>query len=202
MTTTFTLESFGKTKPHQTTVFLRQDSLERIKKDSFQAGYTQGYNNASQEVGAEKTKAMLALTMSLEDFSFTSIEARQAVLASLSPLIFKMVEVVLPCAFKEGLAEIVAAQIKTLAANMTDGPIAVKCAAQNLSIIEALTREFRDGNASFTIVATVDPNCGSDEIWLSSPAGERHIDLNIAIEAIQLAVSNFFNMASEDHTYG
>ncbi|NOX41162.1 MAG: hypothetical protein GXP05_11825 [Alphaproteobacteria bacterium] len=204
MSSTFTFESFGTQNSHHSTMFLPKDRLEQIKKETFQAGYRQGYAKASQELGVEKAKAISALSLSLEDFCFTSIEARQAVLASLSPLISKMVEVVLPGAFKEALAEIIAAQIKTLAASMTDGPILVKCSAQNLPVVEALIHEYRDTSpdSSFTATATLDPNCGANEIWLSSPIGERHIDLNSAIDAIQLAVSNFFNMASEDQTYG
>ncbi len=204
MASTFTFESFSKQNPHQATVFLPKNSLERIKKETFQAGYRQGYANASQELNAEKTKAALALSLSLEDFCFTSIEARQAVLASLSPLISKMVEVVLPGVFNEALAEIIAAQIKTLAVSMTDGPILVKCSAQNLPLVEALIKDQRGtgSGSSITATATLDSNCGAGEIWLSSPTGERHIDLSSALDAIQLAVSNFFNMASEDQTYG
>ncbi|MCA8869515.1 MAG: hypothetical protein KDA67_12750 [Rhodobacteraceae bacterium] len=196
MATPVNLEFFEEGDAETRTMFLSADRLIDLRKQSFERGHAEGFLAATSKTKAIEAEVAEHLIASIRDISFTHIEARRAVLNSLEPLLIRLVEIVMPVLSKNALADMVITQATALAEFMTDGTITVTCAPVAVPILTTALAEADKLSINAAVVS--DPTCTPGEVRITSPEGERHIDLDQAVNGIRDSVMAYYQLMSEE----
>jgi flagellar biosynthesis/type III secretory pathway protein FliH len=200
MATSLNLQNFSDNNSVSPTLFLPRDRLSQIKKEALRTGFEQGYRQAREEFDAQTSDTASRLSENLQDIEFTHMEARNSILDSLEPLIRKLVSHLLPGLASDVLSDVIAAQVISVASLMTDAPIRICCAPENVRPLEDTIARMSD--LSVSVLVEANPNLNSLEVTLRTSESERHLDIGRILEGIQDGVSEFYKMAMKGKVNG
>jgi flagellar biosynthesis/type III secretory pathway protein FliH len=194
------LQNFSASASASPTLFLPRDRLSQIKADALQVGHDRGYQQARDELDAQNSETASLLSDKLQAIAFSHFEARKSVLDTLEPLIRQMVDLILPALASDALADVVAAQVLSVAALITDSPIRVSCAPENAAALEAMIARLPEFPVPVMVVgeAELQPL----EVRLTTSESERHLDIARILDGIRDGVSEFYKLATKEKHYG
>lgn len=173
---------------------LVQQDLEEARLQSYEQGYSAGWDDAVAAQDAEIARLRADLGRNLEDLSFTYHEAHSHVLRTLEPLLHDMVTKVLPAINRESLGHVVLDHLRPLARELAGAPIAVVANPVNRPLIERLLT----AEADFPLSFADEPSLGEGQVYLKLGEAESRVDLDGVIAAISAAVSAFFRIEKQE----
>lgn len=172
---------------------LREDELEDVRLQSYEQGYTAGWDDAVAAQDSELARLRGELGRNLEDLSFTYHEAHSHVLRTLEPLLHDMVTKVLPTLARESLGLVVLDHLRPLARELAGAPITVVANPENRPAIERLLV----AEAGFPLSFAEEPSLGQGQVHLRLGEAESHVDLDGVVAAIAAAVAAFFRIEKQ-----
>ncbi|MCF6273327.1 MAG: hypothetical protein L3J37_09100 [Rhodobacteraceae bacterium] len=155
-------------------------SFDALRENAFKDGVKSGAEAATRAFETEKLRTLSPILEALNDMAFSQVEARQAILTSLRPLIKQMVEAVLPQCAAQGLAEEISAVVYLACEKAPKSRIVIQVASDAVSAIQ---EQLASTKADFIVVPgpTLDPlhakvtwQGGFDDINLASVMAELH----------------------------
>lgn len=194
------LKIFARVPDETATVFIPQGRLDDIRSQAQKRGYALGYEQAREDVEANRLQQAAKALERLQDLHFSQSEARAAVLDSLEPLLRRMCDTILPACARLGLGTFLREQVMELADRQTGGQLSVLCADDDFAALsqelDALKRQPAD------VAIIIDPELETGVIRLKSTDGEKKVDLQQAVAGIQTAITEFFAQISEASSDG
>lgn len=165
---------------------LLQD-FDSARAQAFADGIKSGADATSKAFEAEKLRLLTPILESLNDIGFSQIEAGNAILHSLRPLIDTMIGAILPHAAKQGFADEVAALVHQAAEKSVQGCITVSVPPD---AVEAISAMLASTTTSHQVVADAAlPDLSAIVTW---GTGFDRIDLIDVQQQIQSAVDEFY----------
>ncbi len=187
MSITHLLEDFGgvlRGRP----VSITDISLEEERLASFEKGYQAGWDDAAKSQAEDQRSVTADLAQNLQDLTFTYEEAYAAVLQSLHPLLEQMVATVLPNISQQTLAPRLAELLRERVKAHGHQPFEIVTAPDDMTRMEILTEALPE----MQIVLRQDDTLTRGQLYLRFGDTEEEIDLKSVLDAIEQAVSGFF----------
>lgn len=188
MSITHLLEDFGGTL-RGTPVSITDISLEEERLASFEKGYQAGWDDAAKSQAEDQRSVTADLAQSLQDLTFTYEEAYAAVLQSLRPLLEQMVATVLPTISQQTLAPRLADLLRARVKAHGHQSFEIVTAPDDMTRMEILTEALPD----MQIALRQDDTLARGQLYLRFGVTEEEIDLKSVLDAIEQAVSGFFD---------
>ena len=164
------------------------ESFEAMRENAFKDGVKSGAEAATRAYEAEKLRTLAPILEALNDMSFSQIEARQAMLNSLRPMIAKLVEAVLPQSAHHGLAAGISELVARACEKSPESRIVIFVAPDAVSAIQAL---LAPSKADFSVEP--EPEFDGLQARIEWQGGYDQIDLDAALNEIRTAVDGFFS---------
>ena len=117
----------------------RAAALAEARAAGFAEGFEAGRSFARQEAGADREAARVRALAALEALSFTHVEARAHVLASIMPFIAAAAGRLLPALADRGLPALVAEEVAVLAAEAAPDTLSLRAGSAAAQFLEGLT---------------------------------------------------------------
>ena len=194
------LERLNQHHDNSPIMFLPKDRLEEIKTEAFDKGVKLGIRNARQEQNSLEADLAKSLRNKIQEMSFSHFEARQNIMLSLEELVTKMVELVLPEIASDGLVAVFTRQLLLTASDLTDGPIQILCAPENVPILERALGDLPELPVAAALKA--DTTKTALEIEFKASGCERIIDVDQALVAIRDSITSFYNPSPQEQSHG
>jgi len=180
------LEDFGAATG--ATLSMTDVKLEEQKLESFETGYTAGWEDAAKAQADDATRISADFARNLQELSFTYQEAHAQVLDALTPLLEGMVETVLPDLARRTLAprlvDMVQEKARTLAGSTRfEIVVAPACRAALEPLLE--------GVVSPPVTLREEPSLGDGQAYIAAGDTETEIDLDEVLAGIGEAVAGF-----------
>jgi|SRR6056297_113438 len=180
------LEDFGAATG--ATLSMTDVKLEEQKLESFETGYTAGWEDAAKAQADDATRISADFARNLQELSFTYQEAHAQVLDALTPLLEGMVETVLPDLARRTLAprlvDMVQEKARTLAGSTRfEIVVAPACRAALEPLLE--------GVVSPPVTLREEPSLGEGQAYIAAGDTETEIDLDEVLAGIGEAVAGF-----------
>jgi len=171
------------------------ESFEALRDNAYSDGVKSGAEAASRAFEDEKIRTLAPILEALNDMSFSQVEACQAMLKSMRPMVEQLVQTVLPEATRQGFGAEVAALICKAYEKAPASQIEIHVATDAVASIQTF---LAPAKADFLIV----PDSTLDGLqarvnWLG---GYDQIDLNGALENVNAAIDAFFNTIEKTGT--
>lgn len=180
------LEDFGAAAG--ATLSMTDVKLEEQKLESFETGYTAGWEDAAKAQADDATRISADFARNLQELSFTYQEAHAQVLDALTPLLEGMVETVLPDLARRTLAprlvDMVQEKARTLAGS-TRFEIVVA------PVCRAALEPLLEGVVSPPVSLREEPSLGEGQAYIAAGDTETEIDLDEVLAGIGEAVAGF-----------
>lgn len=175
------------------------DSLtEQDKLEAFEQGYKAGWDDSTSAQQQDQSRITADLESTLKDLSFTFHEARTHVLQGVEPLVYELVEKVLPAFAKEGLPKIVSDRLSSAFAELSDRPVILSVSPQTRPAVEvALPKD-----PGFPITIKEEPTLGDGQVFLNLGASEELLDLDESIRCVKKSIEEFFEINSRKQVNG
>ena len=187
MSITHLLEDFGGTLRGRP-VSITDISLEEERLASFEKGYQAGWDDAAKSQAEDQRSVTADLAQNLQDLTFTYEEAYAAVLQSLRPLLEQMVTTVLPTISQQTLAPRLAELLRERVKAHGQQTFEIVTAPGDMTRMEILTQALPE----MQIALRQDDTLAVGQLYLSFGDAEEEIDLKSVLDAIEQAVSGFF----------
>lgn len=182
------LEVFDRGDRGAARVDMTRDEIEEERLQSFEKGYTAGWDDAVAAQEGETARLTAELVQRIGDMGFSYREARAHVIAALEPLLQDMVAKVLPAIARGTLGPAVVEQLMPLAHQAAGAPVeAVMNPATRLLIGPLL-----EAQGAVPVVLRENLAFTDGRVDLVGSAGERRVDLDRVIAAIADAIQQFF----------
>jgi hypothetical protein len=180
--------------------FLEAGRLADLLETARQEGFDHGIRATRDELEAGKLETTARLSETLSDRCFTHSEVRRALLASLEPLIEQMVALMLPGLARDGLIDVVKAEVLSLAGLLTDGPVQLTCHPELVSVLRSMLSD-TPGEATRIQVSGA-PEFDLLKVTLVAGAAERSIDIPRALADVRAKMAGFFQHTEEERALG
>lgn len=180
------------------TVVLDTMLLEETKLQSYDAGYSAGWEDATAAQANDQTRIGADLARNLQSLGFTFHEARTHVLQALEPLFSEIVGRLLPQLSRETLAATVLDVLMPMAEKLADTPVTLVLNPAVRASVEALLQQ----TTSMPLNIVEEPSLSEGQIYLKLAGSETEINLDRAIAEITSAVRGFFKLHQQDHKHG
>lgn len=182
------------------TLFLPEDRLREIKNAAYETGRAEGFAEARGRNDETRKNLLRDISQQLERFDFNHVEARQAVLRSLEPLLNALLTKLLPALVDASFLAKLQDEIMTVAAERTDGRLELCC---NPTVAEILKSQLSaDAGILPRINLITDDSMTDHAARVTYPGGGREIDLDNALVEIAASVQAFFGLLKEEQAYG
>ncbi|RBI71138.1 hypothetical protein DQW77_12770 [Roseovarius sp. TE539] len=180
------LEDFGAAAG--ATLSMTDVKLEEQKLESFETGYTAGWEDAAKAQADDATRISADFARNLQELSFTYQEAHAQVLDALTPLLEGMVETVLPDLARRTLAPRLVDMVQEKARSLTGSTrfeivVAPACRAALEPLLE--------GVVSPPVTLREEPSLGEGQAYIAAGDTETEIDLDEVLAGIGEAVAGF-----------
>ena len=171
-----------------TPVSITDVSLEEERLASFEKGYQAGWDDAAKSQAEDQRSVTADLAQNLQDLTFTYEEAHAAVLQSLRPLLEQMIAAVLPGIGQETLVPRLAELLRERVQAHGRQAIEIVTATDDMTRMEILVEALPD----MQITLRPDDTLARGQLYLRFGDTEEKIDLKSVLDAIEQAVSGFF----------
>lgn len=193
------LEVFEATSaPSSDTVITDLSALEEARLESYEKGYSAGWEDAAAAQKDETTQLAAELSRNLQALAFTYHEARVHVLRALEPLLMGMVDQILPETARGTLGPTVLKALAPLAEEMAEAPIKVLFNPMARPALEAMLV----GLKSPPLELVEEPTLGEAQVYLRLGDSEVRVDLDGAIAEIKTALTDFLTLSTKELTHG
>jgi flagellar assembly protein FliH len=163
------------------------ESFEALRDSAYSEGVKAGAEATSRAFEDEKIRTLAPILEALNDMGFTQVEACQAMLESMRPMVEQLVETVLPDSARQGLASEVAALLGKAYEKAPTARIVITVNPDAVSSIQSL---LAPSKADFTIEP--DPALGELQARVNWQGGYDQINLDEALKDVRAAIDTFF----------
>lgn len=164
------------------------ESFEALRDTAFNDGVKSGADAASRAFEAEKIRTLAPILEALNDLAFSQIEARQAALNSMRPMVDQLLKTLLPDAAQQGLGAEISALLANAYEKSPQTRIVISVAPDAVSSIRSL---LASAKADFSIEP--DPSLTALQAKVGWQGGFDQVDLDAALTDVRQAVDNFFS---------
>lgn len=200
MTIAHLLEDFGfNSRPEPTpAIAVTEEILDETRAQSFETGYSAGWDDAVTAKDQEVTKISATLATSLQDLNFTYTEAQSQLIESLDPMFKVLTSAVLPDAMAASFGHHIVEQLTEMAKNQTDQGMAIVVAAGEGNAVRALLGE------EFSVPVSVkeDDVLEPGQAYLRVGTSERELNSSALMESVRDSIDAFTYHFKEDSLYG
>lgn len=188
--------SGGKTLP--STLLLTRERLHAIRSEALETGRNEASVQFRAGENAARKKAIAALERAASDMTFTHVEARQAVLSSLAPLLTEVFSKVLPQVAQAALPQIIAEEVGKIVNKAQSGPIRVGCAPD---LVEAVSSILSEETANLEVKVQADPSLAEGQCQINGPHIELDIDMPRVLAEMTEALTSFSESLIEETSH-
>lgn len=181
------LDFGGSGSATQPLSILGESAFEEQKLESFEQGYTAGWDDSLKMQSEEQDRVTGTLARNLEDLSFTYQEAYTQMLNSVTPIFGAMVDRVLPEVMKDTVGHIIVEQLQDIVGNQTNQPITLSVPQGYSTAVQSIMPEI--GGMSVTV--SEDINLIDGQVYLKIGGVEREVDTTGMMNDIRTAVHGF-----------
>ena len=160
-------------------------------------GYRAGWDDASNAVSEDQTRARAELARNMQTLSFTYHEARGHVLKAVEPLLLQIVGQLLPEIARETLAPFVLETLMPLAETLGDAPVTLVINPVARAAVEALLEQA----TGLPMTIEEEPTLGEGQVYIRMGTFEAQVDLDKATADIAAAVRGFFDLTGKDRPH-
>lgn len=172
------------------TVVLNALALEESKLESYEKGYTAGWDDAAAAQTQDQKHASAELARNFQTLDFTYQEARTHVLMAIKPLLNALVGSLLPELARDTLAPTVLETLMPIAESLADAPITLVLNPHARVAVEVMLKDA----TGLPLHIIEEPSLGEGQVFLRVGDTETEVNLERAINDISLAVRNFFEL--------
>lgn len=193
------LEDFGfNTRAETTAVAVSEEVLDETRAESFETGYSAGWDDAVTAKDQEVTNISATLATSLQDLNFTYTEAQSQLIESLDPMFKVLTSAVLPDAMAASFGHHMVEQLTEMAKDQSDQGMAIVVAAGEGASVRALLGE------SFSVPVTVkeDEILEHGQAYLRVGSAERELNSAALLDSVRDSIDAFTYHFKEDSLYG
>lgn len=187
-----------QTPNERQTVVMQVSAVEDARLESYEAGYSAGWEDAASASSDEQGRITSELANNLQRLSFTYQEARMHVLRSVQPVIVSLTTQLLPQLAQEVLAPVVLESLMPLIDEMADAPIRVVLNPVSRPAVERLLSQA----AGLPLIVEEEPTLGEGQVYLRFGDVEHRVDLDQAVKDISRAVHEFFDYSEKEAEHG
>lgn len=164
------------------------ESFEALRESAYSDGVKSGAEAASRAFEDEKTRTLAPILEALNDMSFTQVEACQATLKSMRPMIEQMVQTVLPESARVGFGSEIAALLSKAYEKAPASHITISVAPDAVKSIQAA---LSPSKADFKVLG--DPALDGLQAKVNWHGGYDQIDIDAALNELRISIDTFFN---------
>lgn len=172
--------------------------LEEAKLESFDAGYSAGWEDAAAAQSGDQSRIRADLARSLQDLGFTYQEARSHLLRSLRPLLEDVLLRLVPEISREALGAIVLDTLMPLAESLADTPVTLVVNPAARPAVEPLLASA----TGLPLVIEEEPSLGEGQVYLRLAGNEVLIDTDRAVATISAALRGFLDLSLKENSHG
>ena len=198
MTIAHLLEDFGVVTPVIPENSFSEEIVEEAKLESFEKGYSAGWDDAVDAKDNETTRISASLATSLEDLNFTYHEAQSQLIESLDPMFKVLTSVILPDTMAAAFGHHIIDHLNDMAKSQTNGPMEIVVAAGEGAGLRALLGE----NFPVEVFVREDASFSEGQAQLRVGTAERELNSSALIDSISESISAFSTQFKEDSQYG
>jgi len=164
------------------------ESFEALRDSAYNDGVKSGAEAASRAFEEEKIRTLAPILEALNDMGFTQIEASQAMLKSMRPMVEQLVQTVLPESARLGFGAEVAALLAKAYEKAPTARIVISVAPDAVASIQSL---LAPSKADFSVEP--DPALNGLQARVNWQGGYDRIDLDAALKDVRAAIGTFFH---------
>ena len=164
------------------------ESFEALRESAYNEGVKSGAEAASRAFEDEKIRTLAPILEALNDMGFTQVEACQAMLKSMQPMVEKLVETVLPATARQGFGAEVAALLLKAYEKAPAAHIVISVAPDAVAAIHAF---LAPSKADFAVEPN--PDLTDLQARVSWQGGYDQLDLDATIADVRTAIETFFS---------
>ncbi|MCF6233705.1 MAG: ABC transporter ATP-binding protein [Rhodobacteraceae bacterium] len=173
---------------------MSEDSLEDLRLDSFEKGYSAGWEDAFAAQDKDRTRIAAGLADCLGDMSFTYQEALSEMMRSVQPVLCNLVDLVLPEIMQQTIGNHITEQLCDMVRDQASGAASVVVPiGARASLASILTL-----NMPMPVKITEDASLDPGRAYLRLGTSEREIDSTALITSIRDSVDAFNYQINED----
>lgn len=192
------LEVFETPSAASDTVVLQSAEIEEARLQSYEAGYSAGWEDAIAATSAEEGKISAEFANNLQNLGFTYHEARSHLLRSIKPVLVELAAKLLPEVAREAIAPVVLDALMPLIDESLDQPIQIQINPETRPAVERLLTQA----AGMTLEIEEEPTLGEGQVYVRLGKSELKIDLDGAAAEVIRAVHDFFDYSEREETHG
>ncbi|WP_435257346.1 flagellar biosynthesis protein [Thioclava sp. FR2] len=192
------LEVFETPTAVSDTVVLQSAEIEEARLQSYETGYSAGWEDALAATSAEEGKISAEFANNLQHMSFTYQEARAQLLRSIKPVLVEVTTKLLPEVAREAIAPVVLDALMPLIDETLDQPIQILINPESRPAVERLLTQA----AGMTLEIEEEPTLGEGQVYVRLGKSELKIDLDGAAAEVIRAVHDFFDYSEREETHG
>jgi flagellar assembly protein FliH len=170
-------------------VVLDSMALEESKLESYDKGYSAGWDDAVAAQQDDQSKVSAELARNLQSLGFTYHEARMHVLKAIRPLIEELIGPFLPELAKNTLGPNVLEVLMPIADTLADAPIKIVLHPNARLAVERVLQ----GATGLPLEIVEEETLGVGQVFLRIGESETELNMGRAIEQVRIAVQNFFD---------
>lgn len=164
------------------------ESFEALRENAYQEGIKKGADAATRAFEDEKIRSLAPILEALNDMCFKQVEARQAVLKSMRPMIEQLVQTILPDAAHRGFGTELAAVLCKAYEKAPTSRIEIIVAPEAVESIQSL---LAPSKADYSV--TPDESLTQLQARVKWKGGYDSIDLEAILENVRATIDSFFN---------
>ncbi len=177
--------------------FHSDEELTQARQKGYDEGYQAGLEDAARSHAEGQADLREGIARSLEDMAFTYHEARQAMLKALEPLLFEILEKVLPEAARAALPAVIAETLMPHAVEATEIPALIHVHPEDEAAVQSAL-----GVPAFPVRLLASETLNPGQALIRLGTAEHLIDLSGAVTAIRAAVTGFHHLQQEARHHG
>ena len=171
------------------------ESFEALRESAYSDGVKSGAEAASRAFEDEKTRTLAPILEALNDMAFSQVEARQATLRSMRPMVEQLMQTILPESAHFGFGSEIAALLSKAYEKAPASKIIISVAPDSVAPIQEL---LSSSKADFEVVK--DPDLNGLQARVNWQGGYDQIDLDAALKDMRSAIDIFFNKIEKTGT--
>lgn len=193
------LEVFEAGKAMESTTFITDlNAVEEARLESYEQGYTAGWDDSVAAQIEEKSQMAADLAHNLQSLSFTYHEARVHILRAIEPLLLDIVTHFIPDIARNTLAPTILKALLPLAETAADTPVKLLFNPAARDAIEPLIKQANGP----PLVLVEEATLGEGQVFLQLGENEIRVDLDGAIAEVKAALEDFFTLMTKEPNNG
>lgn len=198
MTIAHLLEDFGMVTPVEPIETFSEEIVEEAKLESFEKGYSAGWDDAVDAKDKETSRISAMLASSLEDLNFTYHEAQTQLIENLDPMFKVLTSVVLPDTMAATFGHHIVDHLTDMAKDQMSEPMDIVVGGGEAASLRALIGD----NFPVDVNVREDAFFAEGQAQLRVGQSERELNSEALVENIRDSVDAFSEQFKEDNQYG